>query len=764
MSVSVPTRELIAVRTKEINLSLNVGALAMLSMVIRLGPVCQALEICALCILMGACLSHRLFRRVPLAHRVPISLGLGFLLFLLVGALLGSVLPLVGVATPLTRLPDLIAWLAITGGVSVVCLVRRVDPVRETFAGVTSRDACWALVLGVLPALSLVGAARLNAAGGSEVADVTVVLAVLLVIVAVLLPIGHRGPPRILLLFFSMVAIAWQGPPLGGWVAGYDTQHEYYVGHLAISQGVFPLMHYSDPYAGMLSLTVFPAQMQALLGVNLRSTMVLAPSIFLGLALLATWATLRERLGVRQAALFCSLFVVGSGPLLRELPGVTRQCYALFFFALLIMAIISVRMSPTSARWLAAISGIGIAVTHYSSAYLAAGAVIVGCLLTIAMREPQASRILTIPVATIIVGAAVGWGGYVARTGSSIGEALTSIRAEGFQFAPGGGSIFAKWLHASSTFQLVNVAKVIRTFDLHLRETRYRWMQVPTAAAHVPLRNDSAPTAHGVAVLGPLLSIGGIALAELLLAASVVSVLICVWRCRSDRKLCGITGMAIFFLAVSALSRFSQTLGLDFGPSRVQAQAYLLFVIVVALLFEGRLATRLQHWMRRSGVVARMLPAIALVAGFAVATGGQLTNLLEPGASLPAALITSGELSQRLLSPYDIETAQWISANARGHDLIQADRFGQLALYDYGYSINSNSLIGSVDPVIVDNRSWVFAYHTNVLLGSARGGNNAFVGGFRFPGAYFQSTRSILWVSPTDVVYGPLNPTVQKRR
>ena len=53
MSVSVPTRELIAVRTKEINLSLNVGALAMLSMVIRLGPVCQALGICALCILMG---------------------------------------------------------------------------------------------------------------------------------------------------------------------------------------------------------------------------------------------------------------------------------------------------------------------------------------------------------------------------------------------------------------------------------------------------------------------------------------------------------------------------------------------------------------------------------------------------------------------------------------------------------------------------------------------------------------------------------------
>jgi hypothetical protein len=84
---------------------------------------------------------------------------------------------------------------------------------------------------------------------------------------------------------------------------------------------------------------------------------------------------------------------------------------------------------------------------------------------------------------------------------------------------------------------------------------------------------------------------------------------------------------------------------------------------------------------------------------------------------------------------------------------VQSDRFGQLALDIYGFN-DRRDFISSVDPIIVDNPSWVFAYRTNLVYGSARGGNNAQTGVFRFPWAYFTSTRSILYVTPTDVVFG----------
>ena len=54
----------------------------------------------------------------------------------------------------------------------------------------------------------------------------------------------------------------------------------------------------------------------------------------------------------------------------------------------------------------------------------------------------------------------------------------------------------------------------------------------------------------------------------------------------------------------------------------------------------------------------------------------------------------------------------------------------------------------------MDNGAWIFAYRTNVVLGTARGGNNARTGVFVFPAAYFSSMRPTLYTSGTDLVYG----------
>ncbi len=54
----------------------------------------------------------------------------------------------------------------------------------------------------------------------------------------------------------------------------------------------------------------------------------------------------------------------------------------------------------------------------------------------------------------------------------------------------------------------------------------------------------------------------------------------------------------------------------------------------------------------------------------------------------------------------------------------------------------------------VDNNSWIFSSQTNAHLDSARGGSNASYAVFAFPRSYFSRTRSIVFVSTTDEVYG----------
>ena len=738
------------------NVSVVLGTMAAVAALVPVGPLAQCASVLGLIVLVGAVVASRLdLSTASLTQRLSICLGFGFLSFLVVTAVIGAVFPHLGVSRPLSRWPLVVSW-CVLDAIIVGWLARSgSDPVRSALSGCRARDAAWAVVLGVPPLLALVGMALVNASRGVELADVVGGLAVAMALAAVVLPTASWTPPRILLLASALLTATWQGTFRGGWLAGYDVQHEFYIGTLAINQAQFPLQHYVDPYGGMLSLTVWPAALHALTGITLRTTLGLVPSVFLALALLVTWSALRDRLQPRLAAALCALFVVGSSPLLQQLPEVTRQCYALFFFSLLVLAIVPGRLAPRTARAVAIASGVGLALTHYSTAYLAAGAVIVGCALCSIARAPRETRILTLPVSGVIVGAAALWGGIVAKTGSSIGQIASSIRSDGFQLLPGTGGILSRWLTGASVSQLVN-SKVIYNADLNLLEGRYRWMKVIVQSQELQLVNDPAPTSHGAPVIGRALSAGSTGVSQLLLLCAVLGTLFLVWRCiRRERALGALAGVALFFVGAAGLSRFSQTIGVDFGPSRVEAQAYLAFVVVVCVvLATDPVADRMRKVLAtvRRQRLALGVTALAVVAAVMTSTG--LAALVEVHQQLPDAYSTTGEQAQRLLTPADLQAAKWVATN-RPKQLVQADRIGMLALDDYGFNDRPN-FFSTVDPIIVDNSSWIYAYRTNVVLGTARGGNNARTGVFKFPAPFFSSWRSTLYASGTDLVYGSI--------
>lgn len=739
---------------RDADLTTLLGAVTVLAMLLPANPASAFVTVVGLCTLSGASVTFLLrLGRARVLQRALVCLASGFLTFLLMGAVIGAALPRLGDDRPLGRTTELLMWCVVALSISTWSMLSRTDPVRQLLSGVRGSDFAWLGALCLPPCIALIGVVRLNVSSSPAISTLTAILAIAMTIGAIVPKRSAKAPPRGLLLASAVLTLAWQGPLRGGWLAGFDTQHEYYVGKLAIAQAVFPLQHYSDPYGGMLSLTVWPVQLLSLASINLRTTLAIAPGIFLALMLLCVWSALGEWCSSRLSTLLCALFVVGCAPLVQELPEVTRQCYALFFFALLVMAVASKELHVAARRWIVVGSGIGLAVCHYSSAYLAAGAVLVGFLATLVSRQPKELRVLNLPVSALVIGAATLWGAFVAKTGHNISQVLTAIRNDGFNLLPGTGSVITRWLNASGTGQLVN-AEVIRQADLHLRATSYRWMAVDSAAAKVPLVNDPAPTAHGVPVLGSVIGIASSVLSEGVLALAVVCVFVFLWRLRRDSGFAPLAGMGMGFVVISAISRLSQTIGVDFSPARIEVQAYLLFAVVAGVAVQRSV---LGEWLVAvTKVVDRwMYPVLiaGFLAGFAVFMSSELGNLLEPGAQLPVNLSATGEAAQHLISPQDIEAAQWLNSNRPAKEVVQADRFGQLALDDFGYNVRPD-FVPSVDPIIVDNFAWILAYRANVLNGTARGGNNARIGVFRFPSTYFARTRTILYVSPTDMIFG----------
>ena len=104
------------------------------------------------------------------------------------------------------------------------------------------------------------------------------------------------------------------------------------------------------------------------------------------------------------------------------------------------------------------------------------------------------------------------------------------------------------------------------------------------------------------------------------------------------------------------------------------------------------------------------------------------------------------------------DTTDWaLALDVPATDVVQSDLYGELALYDVGYATRSN-FFAVIDPVVVDNNSWVYADQANIPDGVARDGNGVIDDIYQFPRAYFTSTRAVLYTSRNDVVFGPAAP------
>lgn len=749
-------------RTTQVSVTFLLSLTTVVSFFLHGKPAAQFVAIGGLVIVLGSVATSIIgtITQSRLLNAI-IAMSEGALFVMLVGAFVGSVFPHFGDHHPLQQVTVTAMWIVVLAACTVWCIYRRIDPVRDLVGRVSRRDVTVVCSGATLPLLALIGSGVSTAHGTTSLAIAVGVLAAIVACLAVIVPSGWSPALRPTMLASSMLAALWQLPFSGGWLSGWDIQHEYAIASATVSQGVFPVAlragSISDPYSGMLSLSVWPAQLHDLTGMSLRSIMGLVPSVFLVGAMLVVFVAARSRVGERLATLVTILFVAGSIPMLQELPAVTRQCAAFLFLGVLLLGLFSPSLTTSVARRLTVIGGIGVAVTHYSTAFLMAGGLIVAYVLTLIVRSPRTVRVLTFPVCAAVVGLTALWESVVAHTGASVVNVWRAISVNGLELLPSGGNIVSRWVHGASISSSISTTQLI-AYDEKLRETSLRWMSVdPNAAKYLPAAATTT-TSRGIPIVGGVTGLENAVVSQIIVLASVVAVIMILIRLRREPTLCVAAGMGLFALAMSVLSRTSQSIAIEFGPSRVQGQMYMVFALVVCIAipwWSTSLRLLYQRWrLPRWLASAKTWVAIAgLVAALYFATGAGLTELAQKGVAVTPAYSNTGSLAERDFNSSDIAAARWLVDSVGPLQVVQADEFGRLALWDFG-TATSNRLLGTIDPVTVDNSSWIYAYHTNVVLGLASGSNTVGYALFHFPTAYFESTRSILYASADDTVYG----------
>ena len=458
------------------------------------------------------------------AERLGYSLVTALLLLMFGGLAINTVLPLVGVADALGRIPVLLLGDAMAAG---LLLWRRGEyrwlPSRWIWSiRLTLQEKTLTRLSAGCVALAAIGANRLNNGTGD---GVTLVMLAVLCGTLVLLFFwrGKIDPGVISFVIYGLALALLLMTSMRGWyTTGHDIQREYRVFELARTNGNWDISRFRDAYNACLSITILPTMLW-------EATRVHDPYVFKVLyqAMFALCPVLTYRLSLRFTSPTISL--IGVTYLLcfptfsNDMPFLNRQEIAFLFIIAMLLILTNDGMSLRQKRlWVAAFS-IGLIVSHYSSAAVFIMTVVAVAALRFALpiagrwleragrrlrqtrlerageraRSPAARPVFgSLNIAVLILGAVL-WIGVITQTGftitATIDSALSSI-GQTFSFSAKSSDV----AYNLFSFSQPSNAQVLSEYRTQtIAETPHRASLYPLSSigryAPTPAANISAP-------------------------------------------------------------------------------------------------------------------------------------------------------------------------------------------------------------------------------------------------------------------------------
>lgn len=653
---------------------------------------------------------------------------------------------LAGDAAPLRAWPLL-------AGLELICFTLLASSARAP----TTVDIPWHRLSGraslalplILPLVAAVGALRLNQGNGNAVALTAVSAGVVMVSTATVMSSQLDVATLAVVIYAAGLATTWSFSLRSDLVNGFDIGYEYYLMHHTVLSGVWYTNHPGDAYGAMLSITVLAAQFHAVSGVpELMVLRLIYPTIYALFAVAIFF--LARRVISRRWAFVAAAFTMAQF-FFPEMAGFARQQIALVFFATLVAAMLDTRTPGRARRVLVAFLGLAVAVSHYSTDYMAI--TVIGLTLPLQwlaarIRDvPRATGTVVVAFTSVLLGGLL-WYGPVTHSSSHVIQFVQTTLTQGLDVLPNrspGENLFAAYLKGNTrtTIQAARYAHLIQAS--YAADKPYvrpladaSWPKYALHDSPVPLRPVKWRLGYGV------LSICLLIIAQLANLLAGVGALWMVLQRKATvmSRQIGIFGLAVVLVLI--VIRISGTVAEAYGQERALLQALVLLAITMSWAMQ-RLSGR--SITRQTRVFAATVVSLALIAASTtnltgeVLGGGTSDNLANSGAAFEYFYITGPELA----------SARWLGKNVAPGQLVYADEYGQVPLV--AVTGIQHGLLVDLTPLTIDQHAWVYASRTNVVDGRAFALYKRQLASYVFPARYLNDNYNLVYSNGSSEVF-----------
>lgn len=709
-------------------------------------------------------------RPANIAARLVLAVCLSMMVVMVVGGAASLIGPRIGLAHPLDALPEYVIWVVLALLALAVCARRRSDPVTWIFDGVQTTHVAVALTSGLLVALSILGAAQINHSGSDRLAVFSTIVdvAVLLAGIAGGWSRTSRWPLNSLLYFASLallVSTSLRGAHLFGW----DVQEEFGVASQTLHAGVWVIPANHDPYASMLSLTVFPAILHSLFRLRLLAFFELVVPAILALLPLAVFSAVRAvprwitsgRTTPRPGLAFAVVvgLIVSSEAFSSELVTITRQAMALTMVAALVMVLFDRTILKRPAQILVGLLLVAISFTHYTTSYLMAAILL--CAWPVSLlwsrgwlgtprerigrhrHEMRSRGILNGALVCVALVAAFGWNLGITRNGA-LTNPVSAVTARGADFT---SSTEAKRI-TPDQFELLMEREVSKAD---------KWLVPLPSSRSVHLDAAALPFSHGVVpkFKGSWNELSFLTIEGIwgLLGVSLLYGLFRLGRRRSYDYSSDLVGLGVTGLLIGGFLRFSGTLAAYFDPERAAIFTSILLAVpvtlflddAVSLLFDARI-----FYMKR---VRQVLLGVGAAAVAVLVIGATGLGALFFGGDAPGSMSANDlNAEEFVVSTPEVATAVWLRTNVHSPRVVQSDYIGQVVLHS---APGSYDLLPEIVPPEVDDGAYIYLSPINLAgdLSQAATPDGVFQSAYRSNIQFFNRNFFIVYSTGATRVY-----------
>jgi uncharacterized membrane protein len=732
-----------------------VGLLALMALAVPLDKswAAQVLLIPLLLIVPGVVLLRVL--RIPgrVVASFPLYVPSASLVVLLFSGLAVDLIgPRIGVSSPLRPAPMLVG-LDITCCALLAASVNAPPNVAISWSALW-RPGRWAWPL-ILPLASAAGALRLNAGHGNTIALIALSACVVVLVTTVILSSRLDATLLAVILYAAGLAMMWSFSLRGDLVYGFDIAREYSDLQQAVQAGFWHTFHPGDAYGAMLSVTILPAELHFLSGVpDLLVFKVVYPAIS-ALFPLAVFYLGRSILS-RRWAFAAAAFIAMQGAFEQELPGLARQEISLIFFAALIATMVHTRIQKRFQWALVALFGLSMALSHYSTTYVAIA--FIGIVLTLQwalswFREiPRVTGAVAIAFISALAGAAI-WYGPVTHSDPGLQQLAQAVGTRGLDVLPNQGAGEGVLALVVNYLRDNGQATSMSAHQYQQAVHAYYQSSVPYV---VPLKEAKLYPLHRSSPETPpvkfqayyqALGRGSLLVQQLADVLGVVGALMMVLRRRNS-----IIARQIGLLALAAellleIIKLSGTFAAAYNQERADLQGATALAITLCWSMQALAGRR----MRRQSVVLAVA-AVSLTVAYLNSSG-----LVSPvlGGGTETNLANKGEDFERfdMMTP-ELASASWLGKQVKSAGgLVYADRYAQLPLVAVTGIGNTHGLLLDVTPLTINQYAWVYASQSNVIDGQARAFFDDHSVTYVFPSAFLKAYYDTVYTNGSSEVF-----------